>query len=108
MTAAPEWMLAVDARNVLGEGPVWDSATHTLLWVDIVGGAVQRLDPASGRVTLRRLDAKVSAVVPRAGGGLAVALPDGIWVAGADQARKVIQQHEQPKPLPLREDHGER
>jgi sugar lactone lactonase YvrE len=84
MTTAPEWTLAVDARNLLGEGPSWDPATRTLLWVDIVGCAFQRLDPATGRVARRGLDAKVSAVVPRAGGGLAFALPDGIWVAEND------------------------
>ncbi len=84
MTTAPEWTLAVDARNLLGEGPSWDPATRTLLWVDIVGRAFQRLDPATGRVVRRRLDVEVSAVVPRGGGGLALALPDGVWVASSD------------------------
>ena len=40
--------LVVDAKAVLGEGPIWDHRTRTVLWVDIVGGEVHSFDPDTG------------------------------------------------------------
>ncbi len=34
----------VDAKNRLGEVPVWDVAEQALYWVDIEGRLLQRLD----------------------------------------------------------------
>ena len=84
MASAAEWSVAVDCRNQLGEGPWWDARTSTLLWVDVDGRLVQRHDPSLGRTDARSLDRKISAVVARAGGGLALALEDGVWVADTD------------------------
>lgn len=81
MPAPAEWSVAVDCHNVLGEGPWWDARTGTLLWVDVHGRLVQRLDPSSGRTVARSLDQRIGAVAARAGGGLALALEDGVWVA---------------------------
>ena len=44
-----EFDVAVEARAELGEGPRWDAASGTLLWVDIPGHRVHRYDPATGR-----------------------------------------------------------
>jgi sugar lactone lactonase YvrE len=84
MPDSPEWTLVLDCHNLLGEGPSWDGDGGTLRWVDIHGRLVQRYDPSTGRTAARQLDQAVSAVVPRAGGGLAVALEDGIWVTDSD------------------------
>jgi sugar lactone lactonase YvrE len=48
-TAEVSVEVALDAHAALGEGPVWDDANGTLIWVDILGQAVHRWDPKIGR-----------------------------------------------------------
>jgi sugar lactone lactonase YvrE len=61
---------------LLGEGPVWDAARGELIWVDIERGLVHRRTPDGA---VRSLDAgqPVGCALPRAAGGLALALRDG-------------------------------
>lgn len=40
--------VALDARNAVGESPVWDERRGRLAWIDIVGRRVHALDPATG------------------------------------------------------------
>jgi sugar lactone lactonase YvrE len=61
----------------LAESPVWDEASQTLLWVDIMAGDVHRFDPAGGEDTLTHVDVPVGAVSARHGGGLVVAAGTG-------------------------------
>lgn len=77
--------LALDARAELGEGPHWDDRAHELVWVDIMAGAVHRFDPATGRDASFRVGQPVGAAVPRRGGGLVLALRDGIAVVDDDR-----------------------
>jgi sugar lactone lactonase YvrE len=67
---------AAAAPAELGEAPVWDAERRELLWVDIDRGLVHRRSRGRAEVTL---DAgqPVGCAVPRAGGGLALALRDG-------------------------------
>ena len=69
--------LLVDADVELGEGPVWDDRRQCLWWVDILGGAVHRTDPATGRDEVLPIGQHVGAVGLRASGGLIAALRDG-------------------------------
>ncbi len=84
MPPTPEWAVVADCHNQLGEGPSWDARTGTLLWVDIEGCLVQRHDPSSGRTVTRVFNRAVSAVTARAAGGLALAMPDGVWITDSD------------------------
>ena len=56
MTAiySAEFEVAVAPAAQLGEGPRWDAATQTLLWVDVVAKLVHRYDPATGKNTNSR------------------------------------------------------
>jgi sugar lactone lactonase YvrE len=72
-----------DTPCELGEGPVWDAATATLLWVDIPRGHVHRRAPGGERHTLE-LHTSVGTVAPRAGGGIVAATREGFVLLGAD------------------------
>lgn len=67
-----------DRRFKLGEGPHYDAVARLLYWVDIVAGEAWSLDPASGATRVWSFGQPVSAVVPRAKGGLLVALAHGL------------------------------
>ena len=74
MTTEPTRVQAPVAT--LGEGPVWDDQHQVLYWVDIPESLVYRMD-ADGSVTSWGVGQPVGAVVPRASGGLVVAVRDG-------------------------------
>jgi len=65
-------------RAALGEGPCWDPAEGALYWTDIPAHRVHRL-AADGTHTAWATGQPVGAIVPRAGGGLALAAKDGFW-----------------------------
>ena len=69
--------LAVPARATLGEGPVWDERAGLLYWVDILGRAVHRFDPASGEDASFAVSVPVGAVALDREGCLVLALADG-------------------------------
>lgn len=73
MSQEPEVAVHTSPRH--GEGPVWWEGV--LYWVDIAGSTVHRYDPATDQDTATPVGQPVGALVPRAGGGLVLALRDG-------------------------------
>lgn len=71
--------VVVDSRSLLGEGVTWDAASGTLIWLDIDGQLLHRLD-SDGNHTSQRLPSLTSVVVPHRTGGL-------IAVAGLEVRR---------------------
>ena len=65
-------------RAALGEGPCWEPAEAALYWTDIRAHRVHRL-AADGTHTSWDAGQPVGAIVPRAGGGMALAAKDGFW-----------------------------
>ncbi|MCF2540003.1 SMP-30/gluconolactonase/LRE family protein [Streptomyces sp. FB2] len=86
--------VAVRAEAQLGEGPTWDPASGRLLWIDILGSRLHTYDPVSGRRSVRTVFQHIGAVKPRAGGGLALNLRDGVGLLDPDGAFRWL--HHEP------------
>jgi len=82
--------VAVEADSELGEGPVWDAASGSLLWIDILADLVHRSDLSTGVTTTIEADCTVGAVAPRAAGGLVAAVPGGFAALGADGRTQLL------------------
>jgi sugar lactone lactonase YvrE len=72
--------LAVDAAAELGESPYWDGGAGTLHWVDMAAGSLHSWQRGTGTHVTVDVGVTVGACVPRAGGGLALAVEDGFAV----------------------------
>lgn len=59
---------------LLGEGPVWDTKTQTLWWVDILEGVVHRYHPDNETFQQINLNQTVSSIALRENGGCIVTL----------------------------------
>ena len=68
----------VDARNSLGEGPLWDVAEQALYWVDIEGKLLQRYWPETGAVEVWPMPDRITGVAVRERGGLIASFASGI------------------------------
>ncbi len=75
--------MLVDVRAELGEGPTWDAATGTLLWVDIEGRALHRWDGSS--VETQVFDERIGCAVPTDDGDVVVALAGRVALAGSGE-----------------------
>lgn len=65
----------------LGEGPHWDAAEQCLSYLDILGGRIHRWQYGTGRTATVEVGELVAAAVPRAGGGLLLALTGEVAAA---------------------------
>lgn len=69
--------LLVDARNTLGEVPVWDVAEQALYWVDIERCRLHRRDHASGALRTWDFPERIGSFALREQGGLICAFETG-------------------------------
>ena len=66
------------AQAALGEGALWNPATHRLNWVDIEDRVLHVFDPAMGQDVQFLTGERVGTVVPQHDGNVLVALQNGI------------------------------
>lgn len=85
---------ALDLPAELGEGAIWNTALQRLHWLDIEGHKVFTYDPATGENRACDVGQRVGTVVPRARGGLMVALQEGIAELDPDSGRLTMR----PRP----------
>jgi L-arabinonolactonase len=79
-----EATLAIDCRNLHGEGCLWNPADRRLWWTDIHGQAMWWHEPASGRNDRIELPARLCAFAPRRSGGWIMAFADGVELWSSD------------------------
>lgn len=77
--------LASDVRDVVGESLVWDAARAQLVWIDIVGKRIHRLDPGTGKASIDATPGFVTSIGLRKDGGYVLGLiKDVVLWDGAD------------------------
>ena len=91
--------LRVDSHSVIGEGPIWDGQKQVLYWVDIMGHKLHIYDPVRDENATLDVGQPVGTVVPRASGGVMLALEHGFAAFDPDtQALTMI--HDPEADLP--------
>ena len=73
------WEIVVAQPDELGESPFWHPQERRLYWVDIPARQVRRVDPRQGAVESWAVPSEPGCIAPVAGGGLVLALRDGIY-----------------------------
>jgi len=68
------WTCVAATRCDIGEGPVWSAAEHALYFVDIGGRRIYRYAPGDSALSSFAAPELVTAIVPRASGGLLASL----------------------------------
>lgn len=76
--------LIVDARNAVGECPVWVGEENALYWVDIPAGGLQRWSADTGQVSAWKTPEMLACIARRA---------DGSWVAGMENGFFQLRPH---------------
>jgi sugar lactone lactonase YvrE len=78
--------LVIDARNGVGESPVWRAAEQALYWVDIPARAIHRWSTAEQSISSWIAPEMIACISPNAGGNS--------WIAGAESGVFELQLHE--------------
>jgi sugar lactone lactonase YvrE len=76
--------LVLDARNTIGESPVWQAAEQALYWVDIPARRLHRWDSATGQVSQWIAAEMIGCIAAHAGGGWICAMESGVFHLQAD------------------------
>lgn len=80
--------LVIDAKAMLGEGPIWDQREECLYWVDITANSLHRFDPETGKNTTIKTDQMIGAAARKAAGGFISAMHHGIYILD-EQGKRV-------------------
>lgn len=88
--------LIVDARNGVGESPVWIAGEQALYWVDIPSGSLNRWSP-DGTVQSWTNEEMLGCVAPMADGSWLAARESGLFRLHADGQQRLAEvQHARP------------
>ena len=75
----PHLDLVVDARNQIGETPIWCQAQKALYWIDCQKPELLRWDSRSGEVKRWPMPERVGGIALKTGGGALVVLASGLF-----------------------------
>lgn len=76
--------VALEAGDILGEGPVWCAEEQSLYWVDIKKPAVRRWNPGTGEQREWSVPSEIGSMALRSRGGMVLALRDGFALLELD------------------------
>lgn len=76
------------APSLLGESPMWWPDERALYWCDIPGCRLNRWHPASGTHRHWQFETDVACCAPLLGGGLLLAMRDGLWRFDPESGRR--------------------
>ncbi|MBI5275623.1 MAG: SMP-30/gluconolactonase/LRE family protein [Burkholderiales bacterium] len=88
--------LVLDARNAVGECPVWVPAEQALYWVDIEARAIWRW--RDGDALQWAVDQQVACIAPRARGGWIAAMETGVYTVELGQPAQLLHEAAHPRP----------
>lgn len=77
----PDWAPLAAPACALGESPFWHAAEQRLYWADIAGRRILRAAASSDGADVWDLPSEPGCVAPARGGGLVLALRDGVYRA---------------------------
>ena len=90
--------IAFDADNYLGETPMWSEPDQALWWINCENPPeLHRWSPATGAHRVWPMPKRIGGFVPKASGGLLVALADGVYDFDPGSGALVLRA---PSPLP--------
>lgn len=82
-----EIKFVVDAKDMLGESPVWCAAAGALYWLDNLAPCVKRFTPATGAVEIWEMPEFIGSIGLRKGGGLVAGMGSGFAFIDLDSGR---------------------
>jgi sugar lactone lactonase YvrE len=74
--------------SLLGESPLWHPVEQQLYWCDIPGRRLHRFDPQRGLHAHWDFDVEPASIAPLLGGGLLLAMRDGLWRFDTERGRR--------------------
>ena len=86
----------VEARDTLGEVPLWDARVPCLYWIDVRGPKLQAYFPDSGQTRSWPMPQVIGSIALRASGGLLLALKSGLH--GFDPVSGALEPLLDPEP----------
>lgn len=87
----------IDARNTVGESPVWSARDSALYWVDILDARIFRWEPSSGARRSWQVPAAVGSIGLRETGGLVLAMRTGFHLMDLESGALTFLQHPEPE-----------
>ena len=78
---------ALDAKALLGEGPLWDVTDQALYWVDIKRHEIHRFDPVTGEDRKWTTPEDVGSLAVRDDGNLVIAMTSGFYYFDLDTGK---------------------
>lgn len=92
--------VAVEIKTDLGEGPIWDSGTATLVFVDSNAGGIYRFDPTRNHLSRTDVGTTIGVAIPRLAGGFVASSIDGLLEVTENSGRaRLLLPIEQDRPL---------